>query len=92
MKINRTAKYKKIKLQNWYNLNGEYIRMLDAELDGTVYENASVKFSKSKKTICGTDFIWNVVHIEGQEPIECELLSQRMQEDMLIINICQDWG
>lgn len=86
-------KYNKVIIKAYYNLDGEYVSFPDNPLHGKVYENVDVKFKKEVNTIAGIEFESNVIKIEGEEPIECELVSRNKQTDgSLIIGICQDWG
>ena len=86
-------KAKKVILQTYYNLDGNYIVWEYDPLHNTEYENANVKIKRVKRTLCGITFDIDVIDIEGYEPIECELLGALNESDgTLIIQICQDWG
>lgn len=87
-------KYSKVTLRTFYNLHGEYMRFDSNPLNNQTYENVEVEFKEKTRTICGIDFVEDVVEIEGQEPIECELVGtyHEPESDTLIIKICQDWG
>lgn len=86
-------KTKRVVLQGYYNLNGEYLLFEDNPLHGNTYDNVNVAISKETRTIGNQTYAVDVVNIEGCEPIECELVGQRKTEDgTLVISICQDWG
>ena len=85
--------YKKVILQTYYNLNGEYSTFPDNPLHNKTYTNVGVKITKDHRTTCGVGYEVDVVRIEGQRPIDCELVGQRIGADgTLVIGICQDWG
>ena len=86
-------KVKKVLLQAYYDLNGEYLVFPDNPLHNQTFENVDVKISKTTNTICGIRFAVDVITISGQEPIECKLVSRRKNaEGTLVIQLCQDWG
>ena len=86
-------KVKKVLLQAYYDLDGEYLPFPDNPLHGKVFENVDVKFATRIDTIGGLNFEVDVIEIEGQEPIECELVGRKNAPDgTLIIKLCQDWG
>ena len=85
---------KRVVLKAYYDLDGELIPFDSNPLHNQTYENVGVTFTKEVRTICGIDFAVNVVEIDGQEPIDCELIGtyHEQDSDTLIIKICQDWG
>lgn len=86
-------KVKKIEIKAFYHLDDGYIPFPDNPLDGKSYENVEVTFEKDCLIVGGTSYRVDVIKIEGQEPIECELLSKRKTSDgTLEIRLCQDWG
>ena len=86
-------KVKKVVLKAYYSLDDGFIPFDSNPLHNKTYENVEVNIKETIKTICGIDFAVDVIEIEGQEPIECELVSERTDENgKLIIGICQDWG
>lgn len=85
-------KVKKVILKTYYCLNGEYILFDSNPLHNQSYDNVEVKFKEVTQTICDVDYIWDVIEIEGQEPIDCELIGMMELDDKLVIKICQDWG
>ena len=86
-------KFRKVVLQTYYDLDGEYISFPENPLHNKLYENVEVKFEKKINIIHGMRFIWDVIKIPGQEPIECEMLNHyRDPNGILVIRICQDWG
>ena len=86
-------KVKKVILQAYYSLDDGYISFPDNPLHNKTYKNVNVKFEKVARTICGVRFDWDVINIEGHEPIECELLNHYKDPNgTLIIRLCQDWG
>lgn len=86
-------KVKKAVINAYYNLGEEFILFSDNPLHGKSYENVNVKFKKLIRTICGISFDVDVIEIEGQEPIECQLVGKHINPDgTLIIQICEDWG
>lgn len=86
-------KSKKVVLQGYYNLDGEYLLFEDNPLHGKTFNDVNVVIAKETKKIAGMTVAYDVVRIGGYEPIECELVGYRRTEDgTLIISICQDWG
>ena len=86
-------KCQKIKIQTCYNLEGDFVPFPDNPLNGTSYSNADVKIKREIHSICGMEFECDVVCIEGQEPIKCELIEKsKLPDGTLLIEICQDWG
>ena len=86
-------KVKKAIIKAYYNLGEEFILFEDNPLHGKSYENVEVKFKKAIRTVCGISFDVDIVEIDGQPSIECQLLgSRKNSEGTLIIEICQDWG
>lgn len=86
-------KAKKVIIKAYYNLGEEYIIFDSNPLHNTSYENVNVTIKEVTKTVCGMNFVMDVIYIDGQDPIECELVSKRQNTDgTLIIGICQDWG
>lgn len=86
-------KVKKAIIKAYYNLDGEYILFPDNPFHGQTYENVNVDIKQVTYEMSGIEFVADVVEIEGQEPIECELVDCfEPYENTLIIKICQDWG
>lgn len=86
-------KVSKVLLNAYYNLDGEYIAFPDNPMHGKTFENVKVEFKKETITVCGINYAVDVIYIEGQEPIECELIRYRKTKDnVLIVEFCQDWG
>lgn len=88
-------KTKKVLLKTYYNFGGgEYIPFDSNPLHNKTYENVNVEIKEVTRTICNIDIDIDVIEIEGQEPIECELVGtyHEPESDTLIIKICQDWG
>ncbi len=89
----KPMKAKRVLLQGYYNLDGEYLLFEDSPLHGKAYSNVNVAISQETRTIAGSAFAIDVVSIEGCEPIECELVNYHKTADgTLVISICQDWG
>lgn len=83
---------KKVRIQTYYNLDGEYLLFKHNPLYDKVFENVNVEITTEEHEMLGTKFKINLVYIEGEKPIECELVDVEDYEDTLIISICQDWG
>jgi hypothetical protein len=85
---------KRVVLKAYYSLDDGYIPFDSNPLHNQTYENVGVTFKEEVRTICGIDFAVDVVEIDGQEPIDCELIGtyHEPESDTLIIKICQDWG
>lgn len=83
---------KKARIQTYYNLDGEYSLFKHNPLHDKVFENVNVEITTEEHEMLGTKFKVNMVYIEGEKPIECELVDVEDYEDTLIISICQDWG
>ena len=88
------GKKKKVVLQTYYNLDGNYILFDDNQLHGKTFENVAVVVFDRIVEICGIKVKEDVVYItdRNQEPIECEYLGHAEDGDTLIIKLCQDWG
>lgn len=85
-------KVKKAIIKAYYNLGEEYILFPDNPLHGKLYENVSVVIKHEIHEICGISFDVDVVEIEGEGSIECQLLDAIDLDGTLLIKICQDWG
>ena len=89
----RAKNVKKVVLQGYYNLNGEYLLFEDNPLHGKTYNNVDVSIGTKLYTRSYGTVAVDVVAIDGCEPIECELVGYRFAADgTLFISICQDWG
>ena len=87
------VRVEKVTLQAYYNLDGEYLWFQHNPLDAATFENVVVKIGKGRRTIGEVTFVFDVIQIEGQNSIECELVDCTTQPDgTLLIKICQDWG
>ncbi len=89
---NSKGKIKKVTLQAYYNLDGEYLLFDCNPLHNTSYENVNVEIKTITKTICNIDLDMDIINIDGQPPIECELVNYYESNGELFIQICQDWG
>lgn len=85
-------KVNKVIIKAYYDLDGDLILFPDNPLHGKSYENVEVAIKQEIHEICGISFEVDIIKIEGQEPIECELIDTIDLDDTLIIKICQDWG
>lgn len=86
-------KFKKVVLKTYYNLGGDLISFPDNPLNNQTYENVEVDIKQVIYETSGIEFEADVIEIEGQKPIECELVGCFEPYDgTLIIKICQDWG
>lgn len=85
-------KVKKAIIKAYYNLNGDLISFPDNPLHGKSYADVEVVIKQKIHEICGIPFEVDIIEIEGQEPIECELIDTVYIDEALIIKICQDWG
>lgn len=84
---------KKLLIRALYGLHGEYIEFPDNPLHGKEYHNVNVDFKTSVNKIHGIEFTTDVIEIEGEEPIECEIICRVSRTDGTeIVDICQDWG
>lgn len=83
---------KKVILQTYYNLDGDYTLFDDNPLHNKTYENVRVVITKEIIHLTHWDITVNVIRIDGQEPIECELVGYVEDGDTLLIKLCQDWG
>ena len=89
---NSKGKIKKVTLRAYYNLDGEYLLFDSNPLHNKSYENVNVEIKTITKTICNIDLDVDVINIEGQKSIECELVGYNESNGELLIKICQDWG
>lgn len=85
-------KAKKVILKTYYCLSGEYILFEDNPLHNRSYDNVKVEIKQLTRKIYDINIDFDVIKIEGQEPIECEFISISELDDKLIIKLCQDWG
>ena len=85
-------KVKKAIIKAYYDLAGDIISFPDNPLHDKLYENVEIVFKHDIHEICGIPFEVDIIEIEGQEPIECELIDTVDVGEALIIKICQDWG
>jgi hypothetical protein len=83
---------KKVILQTYYNLDGDYIIFEDNPLHRAKYENVKVVITKEYIRLTHMNIKVDVIRIDGQEPIECELVDYVEDGDTLIVKLCQDWG
>ena len=83
---------KKVILQTYYNLDGDYMLFDSNPLHGKTFENVNVVITKEYIRLTHMNIAVNVVRIDGQEPIECEYLSHIEDGDTLVVKLCQDWG
>ena len=85
-------KVNKVIIKAYYNLGEEFLLFPDNPLHDKSYENVSVVFKHEIHKIGDISFDVDIVEIEGEEPIECQLLDAIDFDDTLLIKICQDWG
>lgn len=86
-------KVKNVIIHTYYGLGEEYIPFPENPLHGSSYTNVEVSFKTTTQNISGIEFVWDIIEIEGEEPIECELVDYYVDGNgLLIIKICQDWG
>jgi hypothetical protein len=85
-------KVKKVIIKAYYNLGEEFLLFPDNSLHGKSYENVSVVIKNKIREICGISYESDIIEIEGEEPIECQLLDAVDIEGLLLLKICQDWG
>ena len=85
---------KKVVLQTYYNLDGDYITFPDNPLHGKTFDNVGALICDKIFSIAGMKVKEQVIYIthSNEEPIECELVSYIEHEDTLYIKLCQDWG
>jgi hypothetical protein len=81
-----------VKIETYYNLDGSYVSFPQNPLNGTMYNNANVDISTEKRTIAGMTFLVDVVQINNEPAIECELVKTRRDNKTLVLGVCQDWG
>lgn len=84
--------YSKIRFETYYNLDGEYSLFKHNPLHDKIFKNVNVKITIEEHEMMGVKFKVNMIYIDGEKPIECELIDAEEYEDTLIISICQDWG
>lgn len=83
---------KEVKILTYYDLEGEYILFPENPLHNKVFENINVNIKNRIVEILNAKYEEQVIYIEGEEPIECELINKFMDKDTLVLEICQDWG
>ena len=86
-------KVNKVVLKGYYNLDGEHLPFEDNPHHGETYNNVDVSFTEKLVAIGNSTLSFDVVNIEGCEPIVCELVGHHKEADgTLVISICEDWG
>lgn len=86
-------KVKKLLLRAYYESDGEYIFFPDNPHHNECFENVDVEITEKPIVLAGEKYVFDVVTISGQEPIECEVLDEVHRTDgTVVIDICQDWG
>ena len=85
---------KKVILQAYYNLDGNYILFDSNPLHGKTFANVGVLVSNKITSYGGIKVKEQVIYItdSNEEPIECELVGYVEDGDTLIVKLCQDWG
>lgn len=85
---------KKVILQAYYNLDGNYILFDSNPLHGKTFENVGVIVNDKIVAICGIKVKQQVIYItnSNEEPIECEFVGYVEDGDTLLVKLCQDWG
>lgn len=84
--------YSKVQIIALYNLDGGYIIFKENLLHNKIFNNVNVEIKTEKRKICGMTFEEDVIYIDGEEPIRCELVRTDVYNGTLILRICQDWG
>ena len=74
-----------VRIETYYSLSGSHILFPDNELNGRVYHNADVVISAEKRNIYGQTFVVDVITINQNPPIECELVRTRKDANGLLI-------
>ena len=82
----------KVRIVAYYNLDGDYTVFEDNTLHNKEYYNVSVEIKTEKRKMLDISFESDVIYIEGEEPIECELVRADTCKGTLVLGICQDWG
>lgn len=86
-------KAKKVVLQGYYYLDGNYLPFEENPLHGKTYNDVDISISTKKREMAGVAHEVDVINIEGCNPIECELVDcHKTTDGTLLISICQDWG
>lgn len=85
---------KKVRLQAYYNLDGDYILFPENPLHGKTFRNVGVVIKEEVHSVCSIAFREQVVYLtnSNEEPIGCELVDVTEYDNELVIGICQDWG
>lgn len=84
--------YKKVQIVSYYNLGGDYMVFEDSFLHNKTFNNVNVEIKTQKRKIFDMIFEEEVIYIDGEEPIYCELIRADVYNGTLILRICQDWG
>ena len=91
------CKFKKVVLQRYYCLAGEYELMYDLPNE-IFYDVVVAIMQKIVRTYHNADgdthIVADFITIEGYKTIECELVRTRYfdADGTFVIGICQDWG
>ena len=85
---------KKVVLQTYYNLDGDYMLFDDNPLHGKTFENVGVVVSDKITSYGGFKVKEQVIYLteSNERPIECEFIGCAEDDDTLIVKLCQDWG
>lgn len=81
-----------VKIKALYCIDGDYIVFDANPLHNKVFTNVNVSLSTEILKINDISFEQDVIKISGQEPISCELVKTNFKNNLLVLEICQDWG
>ena len=85
-------KYEKVLILAYYNLDGDYLTFEENDLHNKTFKDVFVEIKTEIRKILGIDFAVDVICIDGEKPIECELVKKEVLGKNLTLSICQDWG
>lgn len=84
--------YSKVQIIAYYNLDGYYTVFEYNPLHNKTFNNVNVEIKTEIRKVCGMSFEEDVIYIDGEEPIACELVQTNINNNTLVLSICQDWG
>lgn len=85
-------KYNEVLILAYYSLDGDYLTWENNELHNKTFKNVCVEVKTEVRTLIGIEFTVDIICIDGEKPIECELVKKDDRGKTLTLHICQDWG
>lgn len=81
-----------IKILTYYRLGDSLIPFSDNPWNNIVFYNAKVVVTQEKRSVGTHQFLVDIIKINDDITIECEVVGARKENGWFVIKICQDWG